>query len=104
MAVKSREELLEVVKKRVDGDMSEEAMAFIEDITDTYDDLVSQVSTATSGDWERKYNDLAVKYKERFFEGKKDKDPDDNTDPDPDEYVVPESYDDLFETKREEEI
>lgn len=100
MAVKSREELLEVVKKRVEGDTSEDAMMFVEDITDTYDDLVSKVST--SGDWETKYNELAEKYKERFFEGKIEKDETDNTDPDPDEYTAPETYDDLFEEVKED--
>lgn len=100
MAVKSREELLEVVKKRVDGDTSEDAVMFVEDITDTYDDLVSKVSE--SGDWENKYKELAQKYKERFFEGKIENDPDDNTDPDPEEYTKIETYDDLFEEVKED--
>ena len=102
MAVKTREELLEAVKTRYDGDTSDEAMMFIEDISDTLNDLESKVHS--SGDWERKYDELAVKYKERFFEGKIDNNPNDNTDPDPDEYVAPETYDDLFETEKEKAI
>lgn len=95
MAVRTKEELLESVRRVVGEDTSEDAMTFIEDVTDTYDDLVSK--TANSGDWERKYNELAVKYKERFFDsGKIEPNPDDNTDPDPDDYVAPERYEDLF--------
>lgn len=104
MAVRTKEELLSAVKVRYGDDTSEDALVFIEDISDTLDDYESKVSS--SGDWETKYNELAVKYKERFFddEGKKSKNPSDNTDPDPDDYVVPETYEDLFETEREREI
>jgi hypothetical protein len=100
MAVRTREELLESVKNVVGDSTSEEVMTFIEDVTDTYDDLASK--TANSGDWERKYNELSVKYKERFFEtGKIENNPEDNTDPDPDDYVAPERYEDLFTTVEE---
>lgn len=95
MAVRTKEELLESVRRVVGEDTSDDAMTFIEDVTDTYDDLVSK--TTQSGDWENKYKELAVKYKERFFDtGKIDKNPDDHTDPDPDDYVAPERYEDLF--------
>ena len=103
MAVKTREELIEVVKTRYADDTSDEALMFIEDLTDTLNDYESK--TTTSGDWETKYNELAVKYKERFFNtGKLDNNDSDNTDPDPDEYVAPKTYDELFETEREQEI
>lgn len=103
MAVRTKDELLEAVKTHYGDDTSDDAITFIEDISDTLNDYESKVNS--SGDWETKYNELAVKYKERFFDdGKKDKDPKDNTDPDPDDYVVPETYDDLFETEREKEI
>ena len=104
MAVRTKEELLEAVKTHYGDDTSEDALIFIEDISDTLNDYESKVNS--SGDWETKYNELAVKYKERFFDdaGKLDKNPSDHTDPNPDEYVVPETYDDLFETEREEAI
>lgn len=103
MAVRTKDELLEAVKVHYGNDTSDDAITFIEDISDTLNDYESKVNS--SGDWESKYNELAVKYKERFFEtGKVDKNTSDHTDPDPDEYVAPESYDDLFETEREEEI
>lgn len=103
MAVRTKEELLEAVKVHYGEDTSDDAIMFIEDISDTLNDYESKVNS--SGDWENKYNELAVKYKERFFEtGKLDKDETDPTDPEPDDYVVPQTYDDLFETEREEEI
>lgn len=104
MAVRTKEELLEAVKVHYGDDTSDDTLLFIEDISDTLNDYESKVTS--SGDWENKYNELAVKYKERFFDddGKVSKNNSDPTDPDPGDYVVPQTYDDLFETEREKEI
>lgn len=69
MAVRPIEEILESVKTRV-GDSTENAdIEFIEDISDTLNDLISKASGQE--DWKTKYeeNDKAwrEKYKERFF-------------------------------------
>ena len=77
MAVKTREELLEIVKNRIGEDNSDEALAFIEDITDTLADFETKAST----DWEEKYNSLdnewRERYKARFFSTPVDEDIDD---------------------------
>lgn len=69
MAVRSKDEILATIKERIGEDTSDEAIALIEDITDTYDDLDARISEA--GDWKTKYetNDAEwrQKYKERFF-------------------------------------
>ena len=101
MAVKNIDEIMESVKARIKEDTSDEALAFIEDISDTLNDFDSRVSEA--GDWKRKYeeNDSSwrKKYQERFFQST----PDGSTvitDPEPDsEPNVPTTFEELFETK-----
>lgn len=65
--VRSKDELMELVRTRIGDDTSEEAISFIEDIEDTLTDLMGRDST----DWETKFreNDEAwrKRYKERFF-------------------------------------
>lgn len=74
MAVKTIEEILESVKTRV-GDSTEDAdLEFIEDVSDTLNDLHSK--SANQEDWKKKYeeNDKTwrEKYKERFFSSSSD--------------------------------
>lgn len=69
MAIKTKEELLESIKSRIGEDTSDEAIALIEDVSDTYADMETRITEA--GDWKNRYeeNDKAwrEKYKERFF-------------------------------------
>lgn len=78
MAVKSKEEILEAVKKYVGEDVSDEAIGFIEDLTDTLGDREDPE------DWKQKYQDLDTewrnRYKARFFEASE-------TDPEEDDAV-----------------
>lgn len=62
MAVRTTAELLELVKNRIGEDNSDEALAFIEDITDTLTDLEGRAST----DWEERYNALDNEWRERY--------------------------------------
>lgn len=62
MAVRTKEELLELVKTRIGEDNSDEALAFIEDISDTLADFEGKAST----DWEEKYNSLDNEWRERY--------------------------------------
>lgn len=101
MAVKTREELLEIVKTRIGEDNSDEALAFIEDITDTLADFEAKAST----DWEEKYNSLdnewRERYKARFFSPPVDDKEDDFVDDVND--VEDEAKDLTFEALFEEE-
>lgn len=69
MAVLSREDFLSRIQGKIGEDTSDEAMQFIEDMTDTFDSLVS--SSNDKEDWKAKYeeNDKSwrEKYKARFF-------------------------------------
>lgn len=101
MAVRTKEELLELVKNRIGEDTSDEALAFIEDIADTLNDL----ETRASIDWEEKYNaldsDWRERYKARFFSAPVDVKEDDFIDDIND--VEDEAKDLTFEALFEEE-
>ena len=67
--VKSKDEILASLQTRIGDDTSDEAIALIEDISDSFDDLTTRIAEA--GDWKAKYeeNDKHWRdvYKERFF-------------------------------------
>lgn len=67
--VRTKDEILASIKSRIGEDNSDEAIALIEDINDSFDDLTTRVSEA--GDWKAKYEEndkeWRDKYKERFF-------------------------------------
>ena len=71
MAVLSKEDYLARIQGIIGEDTSDEAMSFIEDMTDTFDDYANR--TSDKEDWKTKYeeNDKAwrEKYKARFFSG-----------------------------------
>ena len=98
MAVRSKAEILDLIRARVGDDTSDEALTIIEDITDTLDDYDARI--AESGDWQRRYevNDAVwrQRYRDRFFgSGNEDLIDDDPEDPE-DEPEKPQSFDDLF--------
>lgn len=102
MAVRTINEILESVKTRV-GDSTEDAdIKFIEDVSDTLNDLKTKASGQE--DWKAKYeeNDKTwrEKYKERFFsteENEKDELEDNKDIEMKDE--KPKTFADLFEEK-----
>ena len=61
----TKEQLLESIKNRFADDTSDETLKFIEDLTDTINDM-------DSSDWENKYKENDAmwrqKYKERLFQ------------------------------------
>lgn len=68
MAVLSKEDFLSRITSQLGEDSSDEALAFMEDMSDTYSDLETRASDQT--DWKAKYeeNDKAWRdrYRERF--------------------------------------
>lgn len=70
MAVKTKKEILETIKTRLGDDQSDEALMFIEDVSDTFDDYEQRVK-GDGNDWKKKYEENDTewrkKYKERFF-------------------------------------
>ena len=68
--VRSKDEILASIKTKLGEDTSDEAIALVEDINDSFEDLTARVNEA--GDWKEKYeaNDAEwrKKYTERFYE------------------------------------
>ena len=67
----SKEDYLSRIKNKIGDDNSDEAIAFIEDMTDTYNDMEAKVNS-DSEDWKSKYDELdkswREKYRARFFD------------------------------------
>lgn len=97
--IKSKDDLMELIKSRLPEDMSDEDISFLEDITDTVNDFESRAKDST--DWKAKYEEndkeWKKKYTDRFFNNEDDSD-DDNLGND-DEYVAPKTFDELFTVK-----
>lgn len=100
MAILTKEDFIKRVNEKIGDDTSDEAIAFLEDMTDTINDLSEKTSDST--DWKKKYedNDKAwrEKYRERFngtSSSEKNNDGSDNDD-DIDEPLAPKTFDDLF--------
>lgn len=101
MAILTREDLMSQVRTRVGEDTSDEAIKFIEDVTDTIADLESKAN-GDGIDWKAKYeeNDKTwrEKYRERFFSGSAEDD-DDNGHKDDDDgepSKAPKTFEELF--------
>lgn len=103
MAVKTREEILENLRGRFGDDPTDDDIAMLEDITDTFKDFEEKTSDATN--WKNKYeeNDKAwkKKYSDRFFskDGGNDEPGNDEPGNDEPEDKPMKTFDDLFTVK-----
>lgn len=109
MAIRPPEELIEMIKKHIGEDVSDEAIAILEDATDTLSDMARRVTEA--GDWETRYQENDAqwrrRYRERFENAPEVEIPDDTVEfvPGEVETVVdepgeePKTYADLFTTE-----
>ena len=90
MAIKTIEELMGAVRARVGEDTSDEAIAFVEDVSDTL------ASLSNAEDWKKKYEDNDAewrkRYQDRFFNPDKPNDPEPAPDPEPKKLT----FDELF--------
>ena len=66
MAVKTKDEIMEAVKKRIGDDTSDEAISLLEDVTDTFTDYETKVADKT--DWKTKYDELDASWRKKYME------------------------------------
>ena len=70
MAVLSKEDLFNKIKERIGDDTSDEAITFVEDVTDTFNDMETRAA-GDGKDWKSEYEKLdeswKKKYRDRFF-------------------------------------
>lgn len=95
--VRTKDELLASIKDRFKDDTSDETISFIEDVSDTINDLETKASDET--DWKSKYEEndkqWREKYRDRFFNSE-------GSDPKPldEEPPKPMNFDDLFTVEK----
>lgn len=103
MAVRTMDEILESVNEILGDNTDDNAITFLEDLTDTITDLEDRAN-GDGTDWESRYreNDAAwrKKYKERFYSNEPEpkepepKEPEPKQEPEP-----PKKFEDLFTTE-----
>lgn len=98
MAVRSKEEIMEQIKNRLGDDTSDDAISFIEDVSDTINDLESHAKDSL--DWKSKYEEndkeWRNKYTERFFSAPVEPPVSAKPEAEPEK---PKTYADLFKTE-----
>ena len=97
MAIKTKEDILSAIRERFAEDNSDEAIAFIEDVSDTITDLENKAK-GDGKDWQaeakRIDDEWRERYKARFFSGKTADEPDEELDPEPEQKTY--KFEDLF--------
>ena len=97
MSVRTKDEIMKFIKDRTQDDTSDETLAFIEDVNDTFNDYDSKLNDST--DWKQKYEDndkqWREKYRDRFFSGDDNNNDTDKHEPD-EENEEPKTFTDLF--------
>lgn len=92
MAVKTIDEIMKKVRERIGEDDSDEAIEFIEDISDTFE------SFSNAEDWKTKFEEndkkWREKYRDRFFTSKEELEEDEIEEP---EKKEKKKFEDLFE-------
>lgn len=98
MAIRSRDEILELVKARIGDDTSDDAIKIMEDVTDTLNDYETRI--ADSGDWKARYEQNDAEWRKKYIErfttgGEPGQEP--KEDIDDYEEVEIKTFDELFE-------
>lgn len=94
--VRSKDEIIKMLTEKMGEDTSDEALAILEDVTDTISDYEAKTADAT--DWKTKYEnndkEWRDRYRERFMTGSDDSDEDIPDEPEDKKYT----FDELFTT------
>lgn len=101
MAVKTREEIMEAIRKRIGEDTSDEAISLLEDVTDTFADYETKVADKT--DWKAKYDEVDANWRKKYmdrFSGKTGEEVKDEQEEQIKDDSEPRTFDELF-TERE---
>lgn len=95
--IRTSNELINAVKERLGDDTSDDALALLEDVSDTLGDYDAKLTDTT--DWKAKYEELDTswrqKYRDRFMSGSSQED---EKEDESDEKPAPKTFADLFTT------
>lgn len=64
MAIRTREEIIASISKRIGDDTSDEALALLDDIKDTFDDYDTRTADGTN--WKNKYEENDAEWRKRY--------------------------------------
>lgn len=94
MAIKTSDEIMASIRAKIGDDTSDESIALMEDVSDTFKDLEGKTKDATN--WKNKYEEndrqWREKYRDRFYKGNDEQEDDDNDDEPPKQM----RFEDLF--------
>lgn len=105
MAVRTKEELFDLIKARIGEQTDDDTISFLEDITDTIADYELKAN-GDGVDWKEKYEEndreWRAKYTERFFSKSSDEviEKTEETETE-EEKEAPKTFDDLFKEEGE---
>ena len=95
--IRTSDEIINAVKERLGDDTSDDALALLEDVSDTFNDYNHKMTDTT--DWKAKYEEndsmWRQKYRDRFMGGSA---PEEEDKDEPDEKPAPKTFADLFTT------
>ncbi len=105
MAVLNRDDYLNRIKGRLGEELSDEDIGFLEDMTDTYDDIYNRVNDTE--DWKARYEENDANWRKKYVERFNGGDslfiekPDSTTvvDEEPEYKESPMNYEDLFKSE-----
>ena len=97
MAVKNKEEILASIQNRLGEQTDDESIAFLEDITDTLNDLETRAQ-GDGTDWKTKYEENDADWRKRYTERFYSKEPDNGLPSNPLDDEKPKTFADLFTT------
>lgn len=101
MAVKTRDEIMEAIRKRIGEDTSDEAISLLEDVADTFADYETKVADKT--DWKTKYDEMDASWRKKYmdrFSGKTGEEIKEEQEEQIKDDSEPRTFDELF-TERE---
>ena len=101
MAVKTRDEIMEAIRKRIGEDTSDDAISLLEDVTDTFADYETKVADKT--DWKTKYDEMDASWRKKYmdrFSGKTGEEIKEEQEEQIKDDSEPRTFDELF-TERE---
>lgn len=101
MAVKTRDEIMEAIRKRIGEDTSDDAISLLEDVTDTLADYETKVADKT--DWKTKYDEMDASWRKKYmdrFSGKTGEEVKEEQEEQIKDDSEPRTFDELF-TERE---
>lgn len=100
MAVKTRDEIMEAIRKRIGEDTSDEAISLLEDVTDTFTDYETRVADKT--DWKAKYDEMDANWRKKYmdrFSGKTGDEIKEEQEEQIKDDSEPRTFDELFEER-----